>query len=190
MASGTYQNRKASGICIRCGKRTAEPGRVRCAECAEKNRIYEKEIRAWRLSKGYCPRCGKERLWGDEKSCPECAAKTYSQKLEWRQRLGDEARRKEKQSTLKHRKKMKELGLCIVCGKPAAPGRSRCKKCALKNKLYRRRVRLERPGIPRAERVSRGMCYFCGDPLAQGKRTCEACRARLAANAAKRKAPG
>lgn len=181
MASSTYQNRKASGICVRCGKRTAEPGRMRCAECAEKHRVDRKETRAWLLSKGYCPKCGKERLWGDEKVCLECAAKRYASFV----RGGEIAKRKAALANRKHREKMKDLGRCIVCGKPAVPGKGRCKKCAEKNKISVRRIMVRKNGISRYERVSAGLCYICGAPLKDGKRTCEKCGKNLVAHLGK-----
>lgn len=33
---------KAHGLCQSCGKRDALPGQYRCAECVEKNKVYQR----------------------------------------------------------------------------------------------------------------------------------------------------
>ena len=49
--------RKAAGICIRCGKMKAVPGRTCCAECKKKERErYIEDYRFYR-EKGICVRC-------------------------------------------------------------------------------------------------------------------------------------
>ena len=54
--------RRASGTCIRCGKRPPQPDRSDCEPCAEKRRKADLERHhkrtAERTALGLCPRCG------------------------------------------------------------------------------------------------------------------------------------
>ena len=54
--------RRASGTCIRCGKRPPQPDRSDCDPCAEKRRKADLERHhkrtAERTALGLCPRCG------------------------------------------------------------------------------------------------------------------------------------
>lgn len=73
---------KAAGICVDCGKRTAENGRIRCGICLAKDRERHKqrnlnagkvpqELRANGI---YCNMCCKP-ICNGEKLCPECYKK-------------------------------------------------------------------------------------------------------------------
>ena len=95
--------RRAKGLCVRCGKHAPEPGRTVCAPCAEKRnrasrardarlrtagkprrdpekaKAYERERTrrraAERLAAGLCAKCGKAPAPPDGRLCGACAEK-------------------------------------------------------------------------------------------------------------------
>ena len=95
--------RRARGLCPRCGAEPPAPGRSLCKPCAEKKRVagrardaklraagkplrdlgkaraYERERSrretAERLAQGLCPKCGKEKLAPDRRLCEPCGEK-------------------------------------------------------------------------------------------------------------------
>ena len=96
--------RRAQGICPRCGKAPPAPGRILCGSCAEKRRTaarirdakhraagkkrrtnsdkervgkrqrYQQQT-AERLAQGLCPKCGKHRLVTGRRLCNSCGEK-------------------------------------------------------------------------------------------------------------------
>ena len=133
-----YRERKAAGICVTCGKRMAEPGRVKCAECtaerrqwyatrrelypekvkAENERYRESHLRnkkarnAKRIAAGICTQCGKRPAAEGRTLCEVCIAKNRKTAY----RYFAETRRKG----------YAELGLCKICGKPVVEGYAFC----------------------------------------------------------------
>lgn len=75
-----YQERKAAGLCVRCGKRPPEAGKVRCWSCLENDaRSHRGHGRTPRiLFDGIerCMTCGKSELQPGKKICPECYEKS------------------------------------------------------------------------------------------------------------------
>lgn len=69
-----YQERKASGICVECGKKPALQGQTKCFECREKTR---KNSREYKLRKGALPRI----MFGDGCHCAICGADVENRKL-------------------------------------------------------------------------------------------------------------
>lgn len=70
-----YEVRKASNLCVLCGKPLDREGVV-CTACNSKRTAYGRELYKKLQAVGVCPRCGKNLLYGDEKSCVECKAKS------------------------------------------------------------------------------------------------------------------
>jgi hypothetical protein len=74
-----YQERSEKGICTRCGKRKANPGKKKCVFCLEEDRIAHMKkrktgnIQKERLEKGLCYFCGKPA--NGNTTCPECVEK-------------------------------------------------------------------------------------------------------------------
>lgn len=122
------------GICVRCHKENASPGKKMCLECCayfankNENKTYNHELHSktdkkryeYRKANGLCTKCGKPR--GRCKStvmCNECyqkhrrnKSKSYWSKVEI------------------PRKKRPEYGLCFICGEPYEPnGFKVCDKC-------------------------------------------------------------
>lgn len=80
-----YRWYKERGICTTCGRVWAEPGRVRCKECAEAIRAYHNadregrmqraaEKRQERIANGLCTECGKRPATEGMRMCPRCRA--------------------------------------------------------------------------------------------------------------------
>ena len=169
--------RRAKGLCVRCGKRPPEPGRTVCAPCAEK-RNQASRARDARLRAAGKPRRDPER------------AKAY-----------------ERERTRRRAAERLAAGLCVKCGKiPAPPDGRMCGACAEKRraaeraryaearaagKLYggrdpepKRRGARASGRKRRRQRREDGLCTRCGRrPAAEGGTTCGPCReARQAAD--------
>lgn len=69
-----YQERKAAGICVQCGKKPALSGKARCTECLIKCR--EKTTR-YNRKHGVLPRI----LFGDGYHCSRCGTDVKKRKL-------------------------------------------------------------------------------------------------------------
>jgi predicted amidophosphoribosyltransferase len=62
-----YEERKASNLCVLCGKPLDREGVV-CTACNSKRTAYGRELYKKLQAVGVCPRCGKNLLYGDEKA--------------------------------------------------------------------------------------------------------------------------
>lgn len=181
MSKTTYENRKSKGLCVKCGKAQAIQGKVMCTECAEKQKIYQREIREFFKNMGLCPRCGKNKLFGDEKECPECSAMMYELNRKSRERRNVTAMdyyRKDIQ-------RLKEQGLCRSCRKrKVAEGHTYCSVCLVKHRERSREYarKKSRIGLERSERPNYGLCYTCGNPLDRDGRVCRKCAEKMAKN--------
>ena len=186
MSKTTYENRKAKGLCVKCGKEQAVKGKVMCADCAEKQKIYRRETRAYFKNMGLCPRCGKNKLFGDEKECPECCAMMYEVNRKSRERRNITAMdyyRKDIQ-------RLKKQGLCRSCRKmEVATGHTYCPNCLVKHREKGRKYRRKRDkiGLQRSERPNYGFCYTCGNPLDRDGRVCQKCADNLTNNLPKQR---
>ncbi|MCY4065151.1 MAG: hypothetical protein OXF57_02140, partial [Rhodospirillaceae bacterium] len=134
--------RKAAGLCTRCGTEPAAPGRSSCEPCLEKRRAADraryaagkaaglpygganadakrragraksKRRQKARLEAGLCIRCGQHPPVEDGTTCAPCREKR--QAAEKRQYAERRA-----------------AGLCTRCGAPVHDGLSRCAPCAV-----------------------------------------------------------
>ena len=162
--------RRAKGLCLKCGKRPPAPGRSMCGPCADKRN---------RASRA---RDARLRAAGMSRRDPE-RARAYE-----RERSRREADRR------------RAAGLCLHCGKaPALEGRTTCEPCGkqrrarertryakamAEGKLYagrkvetRRRIGRERSRRRDEARRAAGLCTGCGKhPPVEGGATCESCR--------------
>lgn len=79
-----YNAKKAAGICVRCGKRKAESGRVHCTYCLARNRRQRENARREKgiishqmaFELGYCYWCCKRKAMPGKKICKECHDKS------------------------------------------------------------------------------------------------------------------
>lgn len=181
MSKTTYLRRKSEGLCVKCGKTKAVQGKVMCVECAEKQKIYQKETRVYFKNIGLCPRCGKNKLFGDEKECPECLAMMYEVNRKSRERRNVTAM----EYYRKDIQRLKEQGLCRSCRKrKVAEGHTYCQKCLEKHReqVEKYRRKMDKIGLTRSERPNYGFCYTCGNQLDRNGRICERCAETMRKN--------
>lgn len=88
---------EAMGLCTRCGKKKAAPGRKSCLECLEKARVYTKawfnenpgygQARRERLrEKGICTSCGKNPSADGRVYCNDCLLRAKKKTMkEWKE---------------------------------------------------------------------------------------------------------
>ena len=71
--------RRARGVCLKCGKRPPTPGRTQCEPCAAKKRPADRARHhrrtAERVARGLCPKCGKVPPAPERSQCEPCLEK-------------------------------------------------------------------------------------------------------------------
>lgn len=75
-----YAERKASGICVRCGKRSPQEGKLSCTQCLIKQAKYKENSfrrkggtpRWLAIDIGLCAVCCKNPKMKDKKVCQSC----------------------------------------------------------------------------------------------------------------------
>ena len=126
-----YDFYKSIGICVRCHKNSAEPNKVMCFECADKERENNRNKRErniesfkkrdsdqyYRLKEqGICTCCKHEKAVPRKTKCAKCLAKIRTK----RQSKRNDIDRSERCS----------YGICYICGKnPILPGKGVCAEC-------------------------------------------------------------
>ena len=164
------EERRAAGLCPRCGERPPAPGRALCAGCAEK--------------RNRAGRARDARLRAEAKPRRDPAR----------------AREYERERTRREREERRTRGICVRCGqRPAAPDRASCEPCLEKRREADRakyaagkaaglpyggadpdaRKKYARARSKRRQeaRTEAGLCIRCGDrPPAEGGMTCAPCR--------------
>ncbi len=180
------EERRARGICIRCGERPAASDRASCEPCLEKRREADrakyaagkaaglpyggadpdarkkyararsKRRQKARTEAGLCIRCGARPPVEGGTTCAPC--REIRQAAERRQY-----------------RERRDTGLCVRCGGPVFDGLSRCAPCAVAEDASRDSERKNaRSRKLYAERRTRGLCTSCGAP-AQGAARCASC---------------
>jgi len=126
--------RKAQGLCLRCGKRPPAPHRSQCKVCTAKCRHADLERyhrrTAERVAQGLCPRCGARPPAPDRSVCEPCNEKTnrasrsrYARlRAEGKPRRNmDRAREYERERSRKERAVRLAEGTCTRCGLCGTP---------------------------------------------------------------------
>ena len=146
--------RRARGLCLKCGKQPPAPGRSRCEPCAAKKRPADRERfqrrSAERLARGLCPKCGKQPPAAGLSFCEPCTEKRNraSRARDARLRAEGKPRRDPDKVRIYERKRTRReaatriaQGLCTRCGKAqAAPDRVSCEPCLeIRRVAYRAR---------------------------------------------------
>ena len=181
-----HAERKAAGICTKCGRAPARPERTTCEPCAEQHRTRDRARHARakaegipyggrdpearrragrkrsrrrseaRKAVGLCIRCGNVPPEEGRSMCEPCRVD---------RRAAKRARHAERRAE----------GLCVQCAAPAPGGKTYCDPCA-KARSKRRNLEAKREADRRryAERRARGDCTSCGKP-AHGAAECQAC---------------
>ena len=136
--------RRAKGLCLKCGKRPPAPHRSQCEPCAEKRRPADlarhHRRSAERATQGLCPKCGTQPPAPGRSLCEPCAEKTNraSRARDARLRAAGMPRRDPERARLYERERSRQeagerraAGLCVRCGKaPAVEGGPVCEPCA------------------------------------------------------------
>lgn len=133
----------------------------------------------YRLLKAHhiCPSCKQQDAYtlAGRTYCAECAEKRRAQRHEARK--NPDVRERERASGEKWRRKQKEAGICVSCGKATAlEGEVRCVRCKEKARRSTIEQNRKRGILPRIS----GVCYRCnrGEPM-DGKRVCRACYEKM-----------
>lgn len=170
MSKGTYERRKAAGLCVNCGTDKNVEG-VRCVECKKKVKKEKAEWRMAYINARVCPDCRKNSLIGSRTYCFECREKKII-----RSRKYTETHKEQKKEYEKRFKAEKiKQGLCIKCGKrKTINGKKWCETCLAKQKQIMADKRAKTT-IPRSMVVSLGYCYICYKPLDREGKLCKKC---------------
>ena len=196
-----HAERKAAGLCVKCGRAPALPERTQCGPCAERrlaadrarhararaegrprrdteaareaDRERGRRRRAERREAGLCIRCGNVAPEDGRSMCEPCRDD---------RRAAKRARRAERRAA----------GLCEDCAAPVSGGAAYCGPCAsARNERRQRDPEAHREADRRryAERRARGDCTSCGKP-ANGAAECQSCRDAARARYDARRAAG
>ena len=136
--------RRAAGLCLKCGKRPPAPHRSQCEPCAEKRRPADlarhHRRSAERAALGLCPKCGKQPPAPDRTLCGPCAEKRNraSRARDARLRVAGMPRRDAKRAREYERERSRReveqrraAGSCVRCGRaPVMAGHAMCEPCA------------------------------------------------------------
>ena len=120
-----------------------------------------------------CVICHSEEATQGSTCCPTCLANRRERERGYAAKKRQSAEYRERQKEYYHnrRKKLKDAGICVKCGRrKTRPGKTTCKMCAVKE-VEKQRERLnQKPFWLRAEL---GICYKCDKPAVEGYRLCE-----------------
>jgi len=144
--------RRAAGLCLKCGKRPPAPHRSQCESCAAKKRPADRARHhrrtAARIAAGMCPKCGKRPPAPERSLCGPCNERTIraSRARDARLRAAGIPRRDRERALAYERERARrqavarrEAGLCSACGKaPAEDGRTLCEPCGEKRRARER----------------------------------------------------
>ena len=194
-----HAERKAAGICTKCGEAPARPERTTCEPCAEQHRAHDRARHARAKAEGFPyggrdpearRRAGRKRSRGRSEArkatglCIRCGhvpseeGRAMCEPCRENRRAAKRARHAERRAA----------GLCVHCATPALGGKAYCDPCA-KGRSRRRNLEAKREVDRKryAERRARGDCTSCGKPAngaAECRACCDAARARYDARRA------
>ena len=177
--------RRAAGMCPKCGKAKPAPGRSKCEPCLEKARLSDRARYARakaegrldgpnaessrraarartkrryeaRAAAGLCTKCGVHRSEEGRSRCEPCLERrNAADRRQWQLR--------------------RSAGRCGPCGAPAPSGAARCERCSTvqakrpSRKAYARKIY--------ARRKARSECTDCG-AYSAGASRCAPCARR------------
>ena len=140
--------RRAQGLCPKCGKQPPAPGRSQCEPCAAKKRPADRARHhrrtVERIAQGLCPKCGKQPPAAELGVCAPCAEKKRiaGRARDARLRAAgkprrdhEQARAYERQRRCRQAAERLAAGLCPNCGEqPPAADASLCEPCSEKRR--------------------------------------------------------
>ena len=135
--------RRAQGLCLKCGKRPPALGRSQREPCAAKKRAPDRARHHRRTverhAQGLCPKCGKQPPAPELSVCASCAEqkRVAGRARDARLRAAGTPRRDREKARVSDCRRRREQaaerrarGLCPDCGKqPPAPDASLCAPC-------------------------------------------------------------
>lgn len=176
------EERKAAGLCTKCGAAPPAPDRKMCEPCLDKRRIADRARYARAKAEGRldgpnaerlrrAARASSRRRYKANEAAALCVKCGHRQPAEGRSRCGPCL---ERRNTAERRQWATRLaaGCCGACGDPAPEGRARCKRCSAmqagrpSRKAYARKIY--------ARRRARNACVDCNEPSA-GAARCPSC---------------
>ena len=177
-----HAERKAAGICTKCGRAPARPDRTTCEPCAERHRARDRARHARAKAEGipYGGRDPEARRRAGRKSsrrrsearlaaglCIRCGAVPPEEGRSMCEPCRDDRR---DAARVRHHDR-RDAGLCVNCGTPAPDGKAYCRPCAV-TKEGRRDLKAKREADRRrySGRRTRGDCTTCGKPADGGRR--------------------
>lgn len=129
-SAGEYQFYKDLKICVRCHKELAEPNKVFCIECADRDNERAKIRRENNLEvsrkkdmekyyalkeRGICTYCKHEQAIPGKTKCKKCLAKIR--------------RKRNACKTCIDRSERISYGMCYICGEKSMFGKKVCERC-------------------------------------------------------------
>lgn len=153
---------KAAGICVNCGKTPAAAGKSACIACGSKRAAAAAKKRAVKREAGKCTKSGcQARAATASSMCETCQANEHIRKAE--------ARRLRRSN-----------GLCVLCGTPPVEGLTRCRRCADRDKVNRKKNA--------DKREARGLCRnICRNPVTPGNKHCDECNRKTSISTSRRR---
>lgn len=130
----------------------------------EEKKLYKREEYAWYKAHGICTCCHCRDARPGKTTCLDCflvrSARRIGKTRTPEQKAEDAARHAERYA------RCKANGICISCGKPASPGKTRCASCRKKNVEQQQRRK------PPKLWGEIGLCPICGKPPVKGYKLC------------------
>lgn len=171
-----YEERKAKGLCVKCGEPNDRTGKTMCTECAKKRSAESLETNHYFKKIGYCVECHREKVYGNRDRCVECTAKCAERHRKWRENMNADksaeyhARVSERMRNT--RIKRKENGLCERCGRPKSDdGYVNCPRCRAKQKEGK--LLNDYCDSVMQRRIKAGLCCRCDEPSVEGYKMCK-----------------
>lgn len=172
-----YEECKAKGLCVVCGKPKDRLDRVRCTACAQKGSEEKRKDYKYWLEKGMCTKCHHYPVYGGRVVCVECLAKQreavekYHSKI--KEQKGEEYNITKNERARKLYNERADKGLCPVCGKKRNDIRYVCcEMCRYKARERDHSIDDYAQDVTH-KRIEAGVCYQCGKPRVKGYEVCE-----------------
>lgn len=193
-------------LCVQCRQVPPKEGSVRCPECLEKKREYEKKYRESRSEErkrakenrrkyGICTECGEEKATEGYVTCELCREykriATMDSKKKYREKNREVLNKKLNVLAKSNYDSRKENGLCVKCGKPNDTKYIYCSVCKGKDTERKRKYRKTQSDEVRKKindnrsirqknkyyyRKENGLCTKCGKPNDTKTVYCTVCR--------------
>lgn len=136
------------------------------------------ETQLWYKEHGICIDCGQEKVWHNSPRCRICLAKRadYARIYRETHKMTEEQRQKHNAKVRERKKRLKENGVCVQCGKRKVTGNHiSCDYCLAKDRRKARQKADKQGKIPSFMRGN-GYCSLCLKPVPNNEKQCERCK--------------